>query len=234
MEASNIEQEMFKKSRVIKDTLLDYGFRKENNNYVFTKNIMDDKFLVKIFISDSGIINGKIYDLSFDNEEYTAYKRMSAGSFASLVKSEYESILKDIKNHCFITDYFLFSQTNRIIKKITKNYHDEPQFLWEDTPDACVFKNQDTNKWYAVVLSTDKSKLTNDTGKIEVINLKLDSWEVEELLTKKGFYKAYHMNKKYWLSIILDDTVSDDEIIALVEKSYSFTKKKGKKHENDK
>ncbi len=234
MEASNIEKDIFKKSKVNIEALLIYGFIKEKDNYVFTKTIMDNKFLVKIFISKLGEVHGKIYDLSFDNEEYTAYKRINAGSFASLVKLEYENILKDIKKLCFTTDYFLFSQTNRIIKRIIEIYHDEPQFLWEDTPDACVFKNKDTNKWYALVISTDKSKLTDDTGKTEVINIKLDSQEVEILLTKKGYYKAYHMNKKYWISIIFDDTVNDDEIIKLVEKSYAFTLKKGKKYENDK
>ena len=189
----NIESEIFKKSKVNKESLLNYGFIKEKDNYVFTKSIMDDKFLVKVSISKDSEVIGKIYDLSFNSEEYTAYRRMSAGAFASLVKDQYENILKDIKKHCFTTDYFLFPQTNRMIKKIIEEFQEEPHFLWEDTPDACVFKNKDTNKWYAAILTADKSRLTDGAGKIEAINVKLDPKEIEELLTKKGFYKAYHM-----------------------------------------
>ena len=36
--------------------------------------------------------------------------------------------------------------------------------------------------------------------------------EILELVGKPGLYKAYHMNKKSWISIVLNDTL-DDEII---------------------
>ncbi|MDY6029962.1 MAG: MmcQ/YjbR family DNA-binding protein [Acidaminococcaceae bacterium] len=37
---------------------------------------------------------------------------------------------------------------------------------------------------------------------------------------------AYHMNKKYWLSVILDGTLSDSELKSLLDASYALTKKK--------
>ncbi|MBP3799889.1 MAG: MmcQ/YjbR family DNA-binding protein, partial [Bacilli bacterium] len=46
----------------------------------------------------------------------------------------------------------------------------------------------------------------------------------DSLLKKKGYYEAYHMNKKSWITIILDDTVSDNDIKKLIDNSYSIIK----------
>ena len=32
------------------------------------------------------------------------------------------------------------------------------------------------------------------------------------ILSQKGYYPAFHMNKKCWVSIILEDALSDEEI----------------------
>ncbi|MDO4741566.1 MAG: MmcQ/YjbR family DNA-binding protein [Eubacteriales bacterium] len=40
---------------------------------------------------------------------------------------------------------------------------------------------------------------------------------------------AYHMNKLHWISIILDGSMSDDEILHLIDSSYNLTAPKKKK-----
>lgn len=47
---------------------------------------------------------------------------------------------------------------------------------------------------------------------VEVINVKVDSGMIEDILSQKGYYSAFHMNKKCWVSIILEDALSDEEI----------------------
>ena len=37
---------------------------------------------------------------------------------------------------------------------------------------------------------------------------------------------AYHMNKRHWVSVILDGRMEDAEIIRLIEESYDLTGKK--------
>ena len=34
----------------------------------------------------------------------------------------------------------------------------------------------------------------------------------DHILSQKGYYPAFHMNKKCWVSIILEDALSDEEI----------------------
>ena len=74
------------------------------------------------------------------------------------------------------------------------------------------------------MIKIDWSKLdTRQEGKIEVLNLKLD--HVSQLLEELPFYPAYHMNKKYWISIPLDGRVEDNLLFELVGKSWALTKK---------
>ena len=44
------------------------------------------------------------------------------------------------------------------------------------------------------------------------------------MVKKEGFYPAYHMNKKSWLTIAFDETLLDGEIMEFVEKSYKNVK----------
>ena len=72
-------------------------------------------------------------------------------------------------------------------------------------------------------------------GRADVVNLKLDP---EEVYAVREMYAsilpAYHMNKRHWVSVILDGSVPQDFCELLIEKSYSATQsgRKRKKTEN--
>lgn len=40
------------------------------------------------------------------------------------------------------------------------------------------------------------------------------------------------MSKRYWISVSLDDTLSDEEVLELIEKSWNLTSKKMKYFNN--
>ena len=74
-------------------------------------------------------------------------------------------------------------------------------------------------------MTTDWSKFDSKReGKIEVLNVKIN--DVAKLTQQKGIYPAFHMNKKYWLSLPLDDTLTDQELFSLLDTSFQLTKKK--------
>jgi predicted DNA-binding protein (MmcQ/YjbR family) len=63
-----------------------------------------------------------------------------------------------------------------------------------------------------------------------VVNLKIDpeeSYAVREMFS--GITPAYHMNKRHWISVILDGSVPMEFCEILIEKSYDLTRKKIKK-----
>ena len=217
----NIENEIFKRTNVNFKQLEKYGFKKEKSNYTFEKKFFNNDFKAIIVIDEKGHVSGKVIDLQVD-EEYTNIRTEMNGEFVNNIREAYKNILIDIRNHCFETNYFIFDQTNRINKYIKEKYNNEPEFLWEKTPGCGVYRNKHNNKWYGIIMNIDLSKLDNGTGEIEIINIKLDRNKIQKLLKEKGFYKAYHMSKTDWISIILNDTLSDDKIISLLDESYNI------------
>ena len=168
-----------------------------------------------------------IYDNRLKDEYINFRIKDINGSFSSEVRDEFKNILLDIKNKCFINKLFIYEQTNRIANKIKLKYNDDANFEWEKYPGYAVFKNSITKKWYAIIMNIDKSKIdSNYKGEIEIINVKLNPSEIQELLKQNGYFEAYHMNKKNWITIILDDTIKDEDIMNLIIESYSYTIKK--------
>ena len=71
-----------------------------------------------------------------------------------------------------------------------------------------------------------KDRLGFDTDEtVEVIDLHSMPNDIPELLKTGTIYPGYHMNKKHWITIILDESVPVVEIYKLLDKSYNLAKK---------
>lgn len=223
----SIESEVFKKYIPNNNKLIKYGFKKSNNEYKFSKIFMNDTFRADIVIDAKGQVIGKVIEIEL-NEEYTNFRiEGNSGEFVGKVREEYKSILQDIANKCFEKEYFIYKQTNRITKLINDKYSVSPEFLWDFVPDYGVFRNVRSKKWFGIVMNLDKSKIIpNKTGEVEVLNLKLDE-NITKALKLNGVYSPYHSSKKNWVSIILDNTLSDEKIMELVDLSYDISNIKG-------
>ena len=200
-----IEKEVFKKSIILPEKCLKYGFKKEKGYLVYHKNILNNSFEIIITISKNQVI-GKVLDKEC-NEEYTNFRI---------------ELLEDIRSKCCRENNFIFPQANRICNWINDTYQDLPEFLWEDDKNG-VFRNKTNQKWYGIIMYINQNKLDKRDRMIEVMNVKLPPEEIENLVKQKGFYRAYHMNKKHWITMILDETISDGEIQKLIETSYQYT-----------
>ena len=218
-----IEEEIFRKTKVNIDKIYKYGFKKDKDLYKYSKNIMNNTFRVDIEIDNKGIVKGKVYELLF-KYEYTNFRIDSVGSFTEKVRDEFKNILKDIRSNCFTRNIFICDQSNRIAQAINKKYGDEPEFEWEKFSGYATFRNKNSKKWYGIIMNIDKSKLGEKSNEeVEIIDVKLDPNEITDLLKQDGFYPAYHMNKKNWITVILNNTLSDEYIMKLIDKSYSYT-----------
>jgi len=211
--------DLFKRYILIEDNLIDYGFLKDNNIYKYDHYIHNNEFMLQIFVID-GIIDARLIDLEF-NDEYTLINTDNNNTFINSLKEEIKAILLDIRLKCNKEQYFIYPQTNRISNLIYEKYHAKPEFLWESFKGFAVFRNNKNNKWFALIGNVLKNKfIKGESIEVEIINLKLDSL-TDIYLNNKGIYKAYHMSKKNWVSIILDDTLNDNEILNLIEISYN-------------
>ena len=62
----------------------------------------------------------------------------------------------------------------------------------------------------------------DEGGVVEVINLKDEPKIVSDRVDGKNAFPAYHMNKQHWYTLFLDERLSDNEIVNLIEKSYAL------------
>ena len=98
-----------------------------------------------------------------------------------------------------------------------------PEFLWPNIPSYAAFRRKQGGKWFAVIGSVPRCKVdaaSPSAQDVEVINVKVDKDRIAALLARDGIHPAFHMNKKSWVSIILDETLTDSEIRRMVSESY--------------
>lgn len=138
------------------------------------------------------------------------------------VRFEYEAVLKDIINKCTETEIFKERQTKKAIEYIRKKYKDECEFPWDD--DNIIIRNKDSKKWYALFMTISRSKLGIESKEdVEVVNLHTLSEMSEIIVDNEGIFPAYHMNKKSWITVLLDSTISDEELFELIDNSYKLS-----------
>ncbi len=91
-------------------------------------------------------------------------------------------------------------------------------------PKAMVFKVM--GKMFALVSWTETPMR---------MNLKCDP---DLALCLREMYEAvlpgYHMNKKHWNTVVLDNTIPDDEVFSMIDDSYVLVVKKLRKADRDK
>ncbi len=221
----SIEGKIFNRYIINRNKLLQYGFKDDNNKLIFHQKIMDDSFDVIVEYYNN-IIKGRIIEISL-NEEYTNFRMNMIGEFNQKVKNEFENVLLDIRNKCCERQNFIYEQLNRINKYIKNKFESSPEFLWDKYPNYAVYRNKNS-KWFSIIMDIQMNKIekeVNDDTIIEIINVKINPECKNDLLKIKGIYEVYHMNKKSWISIILNDTVSDEIIFKLISDSYNMIAK---------
>ena len=217
-------RKIFKNKKINYKKLVQFGFKLGGTFYEYSQKILDNQFELFVFIKNEKDIETKLIDCD-SGELYTLHLfGDAAGTFVGEVREAYENVLNNIVQSCCDETYFIFAQSNRIADYVKTQYNITPEFLWEKSPGCGVFRNQTSKKWFGIVMDIDKSKLDKEQkGLVEVLNIKLDRSEVQQLLKENGFYPAYHMNKKSWITILLDDVLSDEEIEDLISKSYKLS-----------
>lgn len=96
------------------------------------------------------------------------------------------------------------------IEYVRKIYGDELEFLWTKFPDNAVWRRKDNHKWYDAVLTVNGRKIGLNTDKIvEIIDLRMEVAYRVNILSKEHYYLGWHMNKKSWYILVLDDCISD-------------------------
>ena len=216
--------EIFKAYQFNSKKAKEYGFVENQGVWTYSSTILQDDFLMKITVED-GDLSFQVYDQETGDLYPQVHMESMRGIFVGSVREACLEELFDIRKACFEVQEFLCPQTKRIMALVQEKYGNQLEYLWEKSPDTAVLRHEDNQKWYAILMRISWDRLDKGReGLVEAVNLKHD--QVSDLLVKKGIYPAFHMNKRYWISVPLDDSLSDEELLELIEKSCNLTLKK--------
>ena len=173
------------------------------------------------------VIAGKSFEVNvFDadtDEEYLPFNVLdNITGFVTGIREQVEDLVQEIKEKCLLNS----NMKLRLMEYCERKFGTEPEAPWEDSPDAYTFKTAKRNKWYALFMTIPyKSLGLVAKGTLDVVNIKLPPEKVLDLIDRVHFYPAYHMNKKHWITIVLDKEVDEPLVQQLLEESYGLVEK---------
>lgn len=212
--------EIFDKNIFNSKLAIAYGFSKVGDYYILQSDIDVENFNVIVKIGkDSFEVN--VIELPF-NEEYILFNVLdSKGKFVSKIRTKVNELIEDIVKSCFTSlDY-----RKLLLDYVKEKYGTIPEEPWEDNNHATI-KTTNSKKWYGIFMSVSYKTLGLDkSGKIDILNVKLNPELIESLIDKKHFFPAYHMNKKYWITILLDSDMDLNLVKSLIDESFNLVEK---------
>lgn len=219
------DSEYFQFKKINFDKLIEYGFSLKGKEYLYTKDIQKGNFKFEICITAPQKLETKVYD-NATNEEYLLYKASAAtGSFVVSLRLECQKILDDIALNCCSEEIFKSAQAKAIIDYVKVKYGDQLEYLWKKSPTNAILRRKDNQKWYLIIMVIPLKKLSINSSKLaEIIDIRIKE-ENQSLIDKMKFYPAWHMNKKHWCTIILNESVATTDIFNLIDESYQLAKK---------
>ena len=212
--------EIFDKNIFNSKLAIAYGFSNTGDYYILQSDIDVENFNVIVKIGkDSFEVN--VIELPF-NEEYILFNVSdSKGKFVSKIRKKVNELIEDIVKSCFTSlDY-----RKLLLDYVKEKYGTIPEEPWEDNNHATI-KTSNSKKWYGIFMYLPYKTLGLDkSGKIDVLNVKLNPELIESLIDKKHFFPAYHMNKKYWITILLDSDTDVNLVKSLIDECFKLVEK---------
>ena len=216
--------DIFKSYQFNQEKASAYGFIENEGVWTYSFQILDGDFVMTVSITTDNV-SFQVFDQETGDLYPHVHMESIRGTFVGSVRKTCLEILYQIRKACFDVQDFICPQTKRIMSQVQEKYGDQLEYLWEKSPDTAVLRHEDSKKWYAVLMRIPWDRLDKGReGLVEAVNLKHDC--VADLLSQKGIYPAFHMNKRYWISLALDDSLSDNEVLDLLEISWNLTLKK--------
>lgn len=216
--------EIFKAYQFNSKKAKEYGFIENQGVWTYSSTILQGDFLMMVTVED-GDLSFQVYDQETGELYPQVHMESMRGTFVGTVREACLEVLYSIRKACFEVQEFLCPQTKRIMAFVQEKYGNQLEYLWEKSPDTAVLRHEDNQKWYAILMRIPWDRLDKGRdGLVEAVNLKHD--QVADLLSQNGIYPAFHMNKRYWISLPLDDTLTDEKVLELFERSWFLTSKK--------
>src|SRR5574344_2173626 len=187
-----------------------------NFNYIFENNNCDTNLLLE-------------HGFQIKKSEYVLKRDFSEDFYIIFRISDkcFDVRAYDSSNNEEYMRFYNKSIKVKVLRYVKEKYNTSPVFPWKEYPTFSTLNESKKNKWYALIMNIPlKLLLPEKKSSVDVINVKLDSAKIKNLVDKVSFFPAYHMNKKYWITILLNSDIPFEKITELIDESYDLVTKK--------
>lgn len=207
------------------EKLLQNGFRATERGY-FRQTPLSD-FYLRVSVSREGKTSAELYDPEADAPYTLHLVEGAGGAFVGEVRKAYEKELLEIAETCFDRAVFQSRFANAVIGYAREKYGEEVEYLWKKFPENGVLRRKDNRKWYAAILTVAGNKVGLSTEDLtEIVDLRAEEQVVDSLKDRRGFAPAWHMNKKSWITVLLNGSVELSTIENMIDRSRELALKK--------
>ena len=203
-----------------KDKLLAFGFSAVGDNLVLKKEIASGQFYAEIKLSDK-ILTADVFETA-TNEKYVLFNVVSAhGAFVGQIRSEVQAVIEEIRTKCFISQDI----KEKYVDFLHSYFNTAGDNPWEVEPyDSSTVYRCPNNKWFALIMQIKFKNLGFESDEpVWAVNLKAEN--IEAITDKKSIFPAYHMNKKYWITVLLTAVTDFEKLCELTKKSFALVQK---------
>lgn len=218
-------QDLLYNKKCNRDKLVAFGFVRDGALYRYERTVMEGQFRIVLAIRDDDGVEWDVIDCDSGDPYVLIRVPDACGGYVGALRTLCEALWTEIVERCWENKTFGERQSKRIVSHIADKYGDEPEFLWKDDLNAAI-RRKDSRKWYAVLMTVSRRKLGFDSDEIvEALDLHATAQVTERLVDGVVFLPGYHMNKKYWYTVVLDDTADDETLFDRIAVSYDLAKK---------
>lgn len=215
-------ENVFLGKKVNRGNLAAYGFVMQDGKEIYETNIVDGMFRLTVRVAENGEADTDLIEVE-TGEPYWLYKTTAAGAFVGKIRAAVEAVLTDISNICYGPAAFRTNQAQMAREFVRETYGDELEFLWPKSPGNAVWRRKDNRKWYGAMLTVQGRKICLDTDETaEIIDLRMNPADRDNILSREHYYPGWHMNKKSWYTLVLGEYLPDEEIKSRIAESYEL------------
>lgn len=212
---------ILKTSKVLPEKLAEFGFEEKNGSYFCRKNILNGDFYSIIELKGN-FLTAKVFESGSD-ERYVLFDVENAnGSFVGEIRNQVRKIIELFRSQCCKTS----DTKKKYVDFIQNKFGCKGDNPWSDTPENTVFRCKN-KKWFALIIKIKFSRLgVSGDEEVFAVNLKANPKIIPEITDKITVFPAWHMNKKYWITVLLTEAADWEKLCTLTEQSFELVNSK--------
>ena len=202
------------------EKLVAYGFEQKDDRFVLKKNLNAEFYAVVSFSKNE--LNAEVFETETGEKYFLIDVKTAHGTFVNSLRGMVTDLMNQIASACF-TNADVKSQYVDFLENELATKGDYP---WEGDITSAVYrcKNQ---KWFALVMKIKFKNLGFESEEpVWAVNLKTDAEKISDLVDRKSIFPAYHMNKKYWITVVLTSVTDFEKLKQLTLRSRELVENK--------